>query len=47
VEASALIRVVLVYGVGCHEGLALDEAGCTRYDAAISGSLTAFPGGQR
>ncbi|MBN1335245.1 MAG: hypothetical protein JXB39_04745 [Deltaproteobacteria bacterium] len=43
VEASALIRVVLVYGLGCREGLTLDEAGCTRYEAALSGSLTAFP----
>ncbi len=47
IEASTLIRVVLVYGVDCHDGLALDEAGCTRYDAAISSSLTAFPEGGR
>jgi len=47
VQASALVRVVLVFGLGCREGLPLDEAGCSGHEAAVSGSLTAFPPEER
>ena len=43
VQASALVRVVLVYGLGCRDGLSLEEAGCAVYQTTLSGNLTVFP----
>jgi hypothetical protein len=42
-ERFTVIRLVLVFGLRCREGFALEMAGCEDLRAAISGNLTVAP----
>jgi len=42
----SILRVEVVYGVGCREGIPLSRAGCKRFDTTGSSTFTLLPAGE-
>lgn len=42
----SILRVEVVYGVGCREGIPLSRAGCRGFDTASSSTFTLLPAGE-
>jgi hypothetical protein len=46
-ERFSIVRLVLIYGESCHEGLPLELAGCKEFRSVVSANLSVQPAEQR